>query len=181
MTRIRLLPLVLVGAAAMLLTGHSPYRQWFVYRARHLIVVTDELRPEAFALASAVASAIAARWPETKAVAAAAKSPLEVVKLLDSGQLDVGLVPAAVAAQALHGQGGFEGRGEVPLRAVAALGDDLLVVLASFPRQRAHDIAQALVESRTGSGLGKKTSLRGPATIPLHPGALAYYQGAPGG
>jgi hypothetical protein len=82
----KLLALSLLGAAAALLPGHSPYRQWYVYRATHLVVVTDEARPGALAIASAVASAIAARWPQTKAVPAAARTTVGVVKLLSTGQ-----------------------------------------------------------------------------------------------
>src|SRR5438132_13885841 len=146
----------------MLLPGHSPYRQWYAYRAKHLIVVTDEVRPGALAVATAIASAIAARWPETKAVAAAARSPAEVVKLLSSGQLQVGLVPAADALDALGGRGRFTETGKVPLRAVATVGDDLLVVLESCVRERAHAIAPALAESRPQAPLPQKASPRGP-------------------
>jgi TRAP-type uncharacterized transport system substrate-binding protein len=173
----RLLTLSLLGAAAALLPGHSPYRQWYAYRAKHLIVVTDEARPEALTVAAAVAAAIAARWPETKAVAAAARTPTEVVKLLSSGQLQVGLIPAADALEAFDGRGRFTDDGKVPLRAVAGLGGDLLVVLESCDRQRAHDLAQALAESRDGVALAKKPSLRGPIPIPFHPGALDYFEG----
>ena len=171
----KLLTLALLGAAAALLPGHSPYRQWYAYRAKHLIVVTDEVRPGALAVATAIASAIAARWPETKAVAAAARSPAEVVKLLSSGQLQVGLVPAADALEALEGRGRFDGK--VPLRAVAVIGGDLLVVLESCARERARAIAQALAESRAEGPLAEKPPLRGPAPIPYHPGALEYYEG----
>jgi len=174
MSERRLLALSLLAAAAALLPGHSPYRQWYVYRARHLVVVTDEARPGALAIASAVASAIAARWPETKAVPAAARTPVEVVKLLSSGQLQVGLLPAAEALEAFEGRGRFADDGKVPLRAVAVLGGDLLVVLESCDRQRAHDMAQALAESR--DGLAGKPFLRGPAPIPFHPGALDYFE-----
>src|SRR5438105_13697764 len=172
----RLVTLSLLGAAAALLPGHSPYRQWYAYRAAHLVVVPDEMRPGALDLAGKVASAIATRWPETKAVPAAAQSPTEVVKLLLSGQLQVGLVPSAVAVEALEGRGKFAESGKVPLRAVAVVGGDLLVVLESCARERAQAIAQALVEFRNGELLPKKPSLRGPAPIPFHPGALEYYE-----
>ena len=176
MTERRLLALSLLGAAAALLPGHSPYRQWYAYRAKHLVVVTDEARPGALAVATAVATAIAARWPETKAVAAAARTPREVVRLLSSGQLQVGLLPAADAREAFDGRGNFADDGKVPLRAVAMLGGDLLVVLENCDRQRAYDIAQALAESRDGVPVGEKPSLRGPAPIPFHPGALDYLE-----
>jgi TRAP-type uncharacterized transport system substrate-binding protein len=173
----RLLTLALLGAAAALLPGHSPYRQWYAYRAKHLVVVTDEARPGALAVATAIASAIAARWPETKAVPAAARTPVEVVKLVSSGQLQVGLLPAADAVEALEGRGRFAGDGKVPLRAVAVVGSDLLVVLESYARESALAIAQALVESRDRGPLAEKPPLRGPAPIPFHPGALEYYRG----
>jgi len=174
--RSRFVNLMLLGVAAALLPGHSPYRQWYAYRAAHLVVVTDEMRPGALDVASAVASAIKARWPETKAVPAAARSPVEVVKLLTSGQLQVGLLPAAIAVEALEGRGEFADSGKVPLRAVAVVGGDLLVVLEGFARERAREIAQALVESRGQGPLAKKASLRSPAPVPFHPGALDYYE-----
>ena len=34
-----------LGAAGLLLLGHSPYRQWYAYRAKHLVVVSAESRP----------------------------------------------------------------------------------------------------------------------------------------
>src|SRR5207253_9166875 len=126
------------GAAVALLPGHSPYRQWYAYRATHLVVVTDEMRRGALTVAAAVASAIAARWPETKAVPAAARSPAEVVKLLTSGQLQVGLLPAAEALEALQGRGPFAAGGKVALRAVAVVGGDLRGVRESCDRDRAH-------------------------------------------
>jgi TRAP-type uncharacterized transport system substrate-binding protein len=161
--------------AAAPLPAHSPYRQWYTYRAAHLVVVTDQLRPGALDVASAVASAIAARWPRTKAVPAAARSPVEVVKLLSSGQLQVGLLPTTIAVEALEGRGRFADVGKVPLRAVAVVGEDLLVVLDGCTRERARDIAQALAESGDATLKATRPSLRGPAPIPFHPGALDYY------
>jgi TRAP-type uncharacterized transport system substrate-binding protein len=158
MSEHRVLALSLLGAAAALLPGHSPYRQWYAYRAKHLVVVTDEERPGAFTVAAAVAAAI-------------------VVKLLSSGQLQVGLIPAVEALEAFEGRGRFADDGKVPLRAVAVLGGDLLVVLESCDRQRAHEMAQALAESRDGVPLAEKPSLRGPTPIPFHPGALDYFEG----
>src|SRR5258708_39233315 len=118
----RLLALSLLGAAMVLLPGHSPYRQWYAYRAKHLVVVTDEARPGALDVAAAVASAIVARWPETKAVPAAARTPVEVVKLLGSGQLQGGLLPDDDAPQAFGGRGRFARDCKAPPRAPAALG-----------------------------------------------------------
>lgn len=179
MTDRKILRLCTLGAAALLVSGHSPYRQWYVYRARHLVVVADQARPGAFALATTVAFAVAARWPPSNAVAAAAQTPTEVVKLLRSGQLPVGIVPAAEAQEAFAGTGPFSDADGVPLRAIAVLGGSLLVVLEGFDRERARDIAQAVVEYR-GTWPMRAKPARGPAPIPFHPGALDYYESRTG-
>lgn len=166
--------LVLLGMAWLLLPGHSPYLQWYAYRAKHLVVVTDDARPGAFAVAAAVASAVAARWPESKAIPAAARTSTEVVKLLRSGQLQVGLVPASAAFDAFEARGRFSGDAKVPLRAIAVLGGDLLVVLESYAPEKARTIAQAVAESTRPQR--PASTLKAP--IPFHPGALGYYQGA---
>ena len=46
---------VLVG---LVLMGHSPYRQWAIYRESHLVVVADGAAPGAFAVSEAVAGAL---------------------------------------------------------------------------------------------------------------------------
>jgi TRAP-type uncharacterized transport system substrate-binding protein len=170
-SRCRRVPaLLLLGVAGVFLPGHSPYVQWYAYRAKHLVVVTDESRPEAFAAAAAVASKVASRWPESKAVPAVAKTSVEVVKLLRSGQLQVGLLPAALARDACEGRGPFAAEGKVPLRAIARVADDLLVVLESYPRDKARTLAEAVAPAE-----GDPAAPAPP--IPFHPGALDYYGG----
>ncbi len=157
--------LAALAAAALLLEGHSPYRQWYAYRAKHLIVVTDEPRPGALATASAVAAAMAAALPETKAVPAGATSAAEVVKLLASGQLQVGLIPAADARNALEGRGGTADLGKTPVRSIVTIGGDVLIVLEGFAKESACSIAQALVRSTLHARVPRDA-----APVPLHAG-----------
>jgi TRAP-type uncharacterized transport system substrate-binding protein len=178
MTDRKIVRLAVLGVAAVLSSGHTPYGQWYAYRAKHLIVVSDKERSGALPLASAAAAAIAARWPESRAVAASAQTVVEVVKLLRSGQLPVGLVPKAAAQEAFEGRGPFADDDKVPLRVISVLGDDLLVVLDGFTRERARDIAQAIAEAGIAWPGGARPA-RGPASIPLHAGALDYYEGRP--
>jgi TRAP-type uncharacterized transport system substrate-binding protein len=163
------LRLLLIGGAALLLMGHSPYRQWSVFRAKHLIVVTDDASSNAFPLAEEVAAAIAARMPESKAMAAKAKSPSDVVKLLRSHQLQLGLLPVDDALEAFQQRGRYSQDGPVPLRTLAVLGTYLLVALEDYSKDKAQQIAKTLAEHR-GNWSGK-------SPIPFHPGALEYYEG----
>ena len=81
--RSRLVTLMLLGVAAALLPGHSPYRQWYAYRAAHLVVVTDEMRPGAD-VASAAVQAYAAPTCIT-ALFAARERPLRHLIAVPSG------------------------------------------------------------------------------------------------
>jgi TRAP-type uncharacterized transport system substrate-binding protein len=164
----RPLALGLIALAGLLLPGHSPYTQWYAYRAKHLVVVTDSGRPGAMELASDIASAVTAKWPQSKAVAAEARSAVEVLHLLSSGQLQVALVGSDDARDAAEGRGGFAAEGKLPLRAIAVLGSDVLVVLESYPRDRAQRLARAIADS---SLLAAKVAT-GPPAVPFHPGAL---------
>ena len=160
----------LVGVAGLLLLGHSPYRQWYAYRAKHLVVVSADSRPGAAALAEAVAGAIAAAVPESKAVATVVRTTSDVVSLLSSGQLQVGLLPSADARHALAGTAAFAEPGPVPLRAVAVLGEDVLVVLEGYPAARARDLARAI---RSYPGKWPEVApaaFQGGPPIPFHSG-----------
>ena len=147
----RAIGLGLIALAGLLLPGHSPYTQWYAYRAKHLVVVTDG-RPGALDLA--------------QAVAAQARSAVEAVRLVSSGQLQVALVPSAAAFDASQGQGSFAADGKLPLRAIAALGDEVLVVLDTYPRERARTLPVAIADSAALSS----RAAGGKPRIPYHPG-----------
>jgi TRAP-type uncharacterized transport system substrate-binding protein len=163
----------LLGVAGLLLLGHSPYRQWYAYRAKHLVVVSAESQPGAAALAEAVAAAIAAGVPESKAVATAVRTTSDVVSLLNSGQLQVGLLPSADARHAVAGTAAFAEQGPVPLRAVAVIGDDVLVVLESYPAAKARDLARALRAHPGKWPEAMPAASEGAPPIPFHPGVAA--------
>ncbi len=174
----RLAKLGLLGAAGLLLLGHSPYKQWYVYRAKHVVVVTDRSRPGAFATATSVAAALAAHWPQSRAVATAARTSKDVVSLLYSGQLDIAVLGPAVTREAFEGRGRFAEQGRIPLRAIAVLGDEMVVVMESYAAEKARIIAEAVAES---GGANPAAAGALPASpIPFHAGALEYYASARG-
>jgi len=167
--------LVLLGAAAVLLVGHSPYRQWYAYRAKHLVVVSAETRPGAGDLCAAVAEAIAAGVPRSKAVAAVVRTAGDAVKLLRSEQLQVGILPSALARDAVGGTGAFAGEGPLPLRALAVFGDDVLVTLDTLPAATAREISRA-VGSRPQNWPGMvPTAPAAAPPIPFHDAVVASH------
>lgn len=114
-----------LSTSACALMGHTPYRQWHVYRKSRLIFVVSEMDDVSLQLGSTIAPALAARVPESKAMMATAATALDVVKLLASAQLDVALLTSDDAYEALHGSGRFKGSA-TPLRTLAAVGSSVL-------------------------------------------------------
>ena len=92
-----------VGGAACGVMGHSPYRQWQVYRKSRLIIVTSAAEPASYPLGEAVAALLVRHLPESRALATRAGDSLEVVKLLASNQLDLAILTAPDARDAARG------------------------------------------------------------------------------
>jgi len=117
-----------VAASALLLMGHSPYRKWAQYRARHTVIVTDRSDAESFPLGERLAAHLAAERPELRATATRAESSTTVLSLLRSRQVDVALLRGEDAYQGLHGAGPYAALA-TPLRALAGVAPEYLYVL----------------------------------------------------
>jgi TRAP-type uncharacterized transport system substrate-binding protein len=153
-----------------------PYRQWEVFRAVHLFVVTSSTDPQAGEVADQIAATLAARLPESKALAAEARDTSEVVQLLRSHQIPVALVTSDEADVVQSGAGDVARGGALALRVLAPMGTRLLVVLDDFPADKAYDIARALADFPAAQPV---VAVGEPARIPFHPGALAFREGRP--
>lgn len=183
MDRREFLTLALMGTAGLLM-GHSPYRQWYVYRKRRLFILTSALEKPSFPLGQAIAQVLAASLPESRAMAARARDAGDIVKLLGSQQLDVALLLADDASQAFQGNGRFQEDGAVPLRTLAIFGPYLLVCRDDFSKEQAYLIAKILAEHgsqliTTGLDQGGPPDPRTSLPLPFHPGALDFYKGRP--
>jgi TRAP transporter TAXI family solute receptor len=114
-----------LSTSAVLLMGHTPYRQWQVYRKNRLIFVVSEVDEVSLRLGTSIAQALAARLPQSKAMMATTATAVDVVSLLTSAQLDVALLTSDDVYEAVGGAGKFKGRA-VPLRALAVFGSSVL-------------------------------------------------------
>lgn len=121
-----------LGAGAMLLMGHSPYRKWSHYRARHTVIVTDRADAGSFPLGERLVRHVAARRPGLNATVARAENPRTLLSLLKTRQLDLGLLRAEDAYQGLLGSGAYPDL-MTPLRALAGVAPEYLYVVVPAP------------------------------------------------
>jgi len=182
-SRRRIVQLGLAGAAYLLLAAHTPYRQWTVYRQRHLVIVTNRADTPSFPLGQRLAAVLAEQLPESRARVARAPHAARIASLISSRQMDVALLRVGEARALLLGRPPFADYGPVPLRAIATLGAFVLVCRADFAPRHAYLVAEALdrmrgqlVEPEEASAI--EAAVDGGA-VPPHPGAAAYYAGRP--
>ena len=176
------LRLLCAGAAVWLLSGHSPYRQWDVYRKARLVLLASATDETSVRLAQALAVIYAQRLPQSRATLARARDTNDLVRLIASKQLEVCLLHEAEAHAAFSGAEPFADNGRVALRTLAALGEHhLFVCLEQVPKAAAYLLVEALSEHwrdldpalvQRAPGPKPSPALR----VPLHPGALEFYQ-----
>jgi hypothetical protein len=170
------------GAAAVLLCGHAPYGQWGVYRRRYLLILTSRADPPSFELGKRVAEVLADRLPSSKAQVSRAPNNERIASLISSHQMDVALMRQDDAAALRQGRPPFAGHGPVKLFTIVGIGEFLLACRDDFAARHAWLIAEAFDKSRDVLPVllpRPSTSEPPDSRIPLHPGALRYFTGAP--
>lgn len=179
MKRRVLLHLTLASAALTFGTGHTPYRQWVVYRKRHLLILTSRTDSLSYPLGKRLAEVLATHLPASQARVTRAPHTERLASLISTKQLDVALLTRHDAVALLDGQPPFVDYGPVPLRAIVGIGDYLLVCRADFPARHAYLVAKTLSLHRAELPVLQDTAQGVEPVVPIHPGALAYFQGHP--
>jgi len=165
-----------VAGALVIGAGHTPYRQWVVYRKRHLLILTNRADPPSHPLGTRVAEVLAAELPESRARVARAPSGERIASLISTGQLDVALMRRGEARALLEGTAPLAGYGPVALRALTTLGAFVLVCRDDFPERHGYLVARALAPHRPALlALAPEAAPDAPPPVPLHPGAAAHY------
>ncbi len=173
----------LSGAFSLSASAHTPYRQWTIYRKRHLIIVTSRTDGLSYPLGQRVAKVLAARLPTSKARVARAPDTARIASLISTQQMDVALMRREDADALMHGRAPFADRGPIPLRIIIGLGDHVLVCRDDFPDLHAYLLAETL--SKHGDEIGlvvpivPSDILPSDAGVPTHSGAAAYFAGRP--
>lgn len=176
MQRRRLLRATLLGAAWWCGAGHTPYRQWRVYRQKHLLIGSSRADPASYDLARQVAGVLVRELPDSRARSSRAPDQRRIASLLASDQWQVAVLLRDDALDLARGSGMFEPVGPVPLSVLFAMDEHLLVSRPDFPGRHAWLVVQVLAEH--ANEMAGARPLDGPVDIiPLHPGALAHARG----
>jgi len=180
MNRRRFLSLAAGSAAVLLLSGHSPYRQWIVYRETHLIILTSRDDPGADELGEKFAAIVRAALPDSRAAVGRGPRVQRIASLISTRQAAVAVVSWPNALAMYHGEGPFQEYGALPLRVLVQNESYRLVCRDDFLPQHGFLLTEALMEN--GGGLELSIPRRGAAEsgdIPPHVGALAFAEGRP--
>jgi hypothetical protein len=168
----------LVATAWFATAGHTPYRQWQVYRRKHLLIGTSRADAPSYPLGQKIAEVLATYLPESSARVTRGPDPWRLASLLTSAQLEVALLSNADVAALRDGRAPFEAFGPTDLNALFAFGDHLLVCRPDFPPHHAYQVVQTLSENAARiAGAMPIDATASPVAI--HAGARAYALGEP--
>ena len=105
-------------SAWLLASGHTPYKQWDVYRRKHLLIGANKADPPTYELGKKIAELLAAELPESRARVARAPHAWRLASLLTSDQIQLILLGEQDLQGLRDGRDGFEAFGPTALRAL---------------------------------------------------------------
>jgi NMT1-like family len=165
-----------IGASALALMGHSPYRKWSQYRARHAVIATDRADTGSFPLGERLAQRLAERRPDLAAVAARSENARTLVSLLRTRQVDLALLRAEDAYQGMLGTGPYAALA-TPLQVLATLAPEYLYIVV--PAGSSVRVVSDLKRQRVGvtdTGRARVKAERVAAAYGLDPEAELEWQ-----
>ncbi|MEM6973748.1 MAG: hypothetical protein AAF577_13165 [Pseudomonadota bacterium] len=163
----------LAGGFAPPLSAHTPYRQWVVYRQKHLLIGAHRGDPRTYTIAKSLVAALAEELPDAKARVARGPRPQRIASLMGTAQMMIAVISDSEAAAMVASSAPFENYRPTPLRRLGVLRDGYgLYAIPDLPDEHAWMVADAL----THAGLIRQPL---PGAIAVHPGAEAYWHGEP--
>lgn len=178
MQRRALLRTALIATAWLATGGHTPYRQWQVYRQRHLLIGASKSDTPTYPLGQQIAAVLVMHLPESSARVTRGPDPWRLASLLTTGQIALVLLSTTDVLALSEGRDGFEAFGPTPLTALFGFGDYWLICRPDFPDRHAYQVAATLSEH--ASAITHATWPEASTSpVPLHPGMQAYARGAP--
>jgi hypothetical protein len=166
--------LFLAALATPLLMGHTPYRQWKVYRQTHLLLFTSREDPASDELGERIAQRLLERLPASNARVTRAPHAHRIASLITTNQADVAVLARADALALYRRQPPFADYPPIALRVLAQTDAHQLVCREDFRPEHAYVIAEALAEQPL-EGLGLPA--QDEQGVPAHAGVLAFLRG----
>jgi len=163
----------LLSIAAIPASAHTPYKQWAVYRQKHLLIGCHKDLPETYDLAKQIVARLDADLPAARARIARAPATSRLASLLSTDQLDVAVLSPRTALDMASGEGVFAAYGEIPLTTLFSFEQLVLVGHARIRDHHSWQITKAL-ETLPGSNV----TLSSPV-LPWHIGSRDYLDGKP--
>ena len=174
-----LLAAALAGAALLVpgqaLLAHTPYRQWKVYRQRHLMIGASREDEGSYPKAKAIQAFLEMHLPEASARVARARTRKRLGDLLATDQIRI--VVLSLGDAVALGRGAPPFRGPVEVRTLWRFGDHAMVVRRSFPPAHAWMLARTFLEH--GTTLAGSSPAPAHAEVPLHEGVRTARGGGP--
>ena len=178
-SRRALLAAALAGAALLVpgraLLAHTPYRQWQVYRQRHLMIGASREDPASYPKAKVIQAFLETHLPEASARVARARTRRRLADLLETDQIRIVLLSIDDAVALGRGRSPF--RSPVAVRTLWRFGDHAMVVRPSFPAAHAWILARTFEEN--GAALAESSPPPAHSEIPLHEGVRIARDGGP--
>ena len=147
--------------------AHTPYRQWKVYRQRHLLIGASREDTPTYPLAKIIAATLNEYLPEASARVARARTRYRLGSLFSTNQLQFILVSVSDVTDIANGEGDFSEFGPVELGIIYQFGAHLLIARTEVPGNHAWLLTRTLMDY--GSSIPGATTPEN-NSLALHPG-----------
>jgi hypothetical protein len=167
------------AVASLLLTGHTPYRQWKLYRQAHLLVFTSRDDAGSDVLGERIAARLREMLPESKSEVARAPNVARIASLITTGQADVAVLSRVNASALYRRDEPFRDFQPVELRVLVETPAYQLVCREDFKARHGYLVAEALAGDPAQPPLTVPPAGGASEVVPTHLGALAFLRGEP--
>lgn len=151
--------------------AHTPYRQWDIFRRRHLQILTSRSDLDGDAVGDTWVATLLERLPLSRAMVSRARDTGRVASLLKTDQAKLAVLSYADAKAMTDASGPFGDYVPMPLQLLLDDGRYLLVARENLPLHHAFAVTAALIEA--AGELHLSVPLDGRFGLPVHAGARA--------
>jgi hypothetical protein len=163
--------LAMVAAPFSSVLAHTPYRQWDIFRKRHLQILSSHSDLAADTVADNWVALLAEKLPLSRAMVSRARDVIRLVSLLKTDQSKLAILSYADADAIFNARGPYAEFKPMPLQLMLDDGAFLLVARDNLPLHHGFLIAVTLLEE--GKALHLSVPLAGKFGMVVHPGAKA--------